>query len=287
MVQAIIPLKFDLVTGSPQNTIMQIKNARRWAPAGPRGYLVSLGAVLVAFVIRFALHGYLLNSIPFLTFLLAVLLVQFRYGLGPALMASVLSLLIGFYYFVPPFGGFDLANTERSDVFVTIGYFAVIFLCIGLIESLQRARYSSKLIAEVSRSRYEILLRAESERQSALAAARLSREHFLTFAANVGDVIYMKRIGGGFEYVNDLLAKRAGVSVESLIGGNWLSVMHPEDAESIAEQMRIVLESHQQTLSEFRVLTADGSYATFEGKLSAMEDERGLMIKWTGGEAAA
>ncbi len=263
---------------------MHIKNTRRWAPSGIHGYLIALAGCSMALGIRLSLHGILGPSLPFLTFLLAAFLVEYRYGLGPAILLSVLSLPLGLYYFVPPFGSLDLFATELSDIFTTIGYFMVIGLGIVLIETLQRARYGSRLIADVSRSRYEILLRAESERQSALAAARLSREHFQTFAAYVGDVIYMKRVGGGFEYINDLLAKKADVLAESLIGGNWLSIMHPDDADIVAEQMIQVIDNQQPTLSEFRVLAANGGYVTFEGKISAMEDESGLMIKWTGEE---
>jgi PAS domain S-box-containing protein len=276
--------RVDFYALSRQNLAMHIKNAKRWAPGGIEGYIAALAAVVIAFAIRFALHGYLVELLPFITFLIAVLLVQYRYGIGPALFASALSLPIGFYFFIPPFGTLDIDEVDRSDVFVIIGYFLVIALCIVLIESLQRSRYKSRLIADVSRSRYEILLRAESERQSALAAVRLSREHFQAFAAHVGDVIYMKRIGGGFEYVNEIIANITGVAAEDLIGDQWLSVMHPEDAASIVEQMALVLESHQPTLSEFRLRRKDGQYVSFEGKLSAMEDQRGVMLKWTGSE---
>ena len=93
----------------------------------------------------------------------------------------------------------------------------------------------------------------------------------------------MKRIGGGFEYVSDVLTKLSGVPTEDLIGGNWLTVMHPEDAASIEEQIVQITASRQSTLSEFRLRTVGGAYIVFEGKISAMEDERGLTLRWTGG----
>ncbi|MEI6738572.1 MAG: DUF4118 domain-containing protein, partial [Pseudomonadota bacterium] len=107
---------------------MQIKNTRRWAPSGFCSYLIALSLFGVAFGIRLSLHGILGSHLPFLTFLLAVFLVEYRYGLGPAILVSVLSLPLGLYYFVPPFETFNLNAIDLSDVFTTIGYFMVIGL---------------------------------------------------------------------------------------------------------------------------------------------------------------
>jgi PAS domain S-box-containing protein len=261
---------------------MHIKNAKRWAPEGVEGYFVALFAFLAVFAVRYAASDALDDSIPFLGFLIAAMLIQYRYGLGPSMMVLVLGFPTGFYYFVKPFGSFSLAETSLGDIFVTLGNIAAFAVGVGLIEQLQRARFSLRLLGEVAKSRYEILLRSEAERQSAVAQARASREHFRTFTATVGEVLYMKRVGGGFEYVNEMLASRSGTPAEDLLGGNWTSVMHPEDAALITEQMAQVIESRQTSLSEFRLRLADGSYAVFEGSLSVMADERGVVIRWTG-----
>ena len=266
---------------------MRIKNAKRWASAGTTGYFVALGAVLVAFLIRYELQAQLGALLPFAGFAIVVLLVQYRYGCWPALFAMVLSTPIGLYFFIPPYETFDIFAAELSDIVAVLSYSIIMGLAIFLLESLQRTRYEARLLAEVSRTRYEVLLRSESERQSAVTQARQSRDHFRTFANNVGEVVYMKRLGGGFEYVSDVLTKLSGVPTEDLIGGNWLSVMHPEDAASIGEQIVQMTESRQPTLSEFRLRTATGTYIVFEGKMSAMEDERGLTLRWTGGPLEA
>ena len=261
---------------------MLIKNAKRWAPYGARGYAVAALAFLLAFSIRYALHEWLVALLPYMTFLVAVLLVEYYYGVGPSAMLAIVSIPVGVYFFVAPFNAFDLAEVQTSDILVTVGYALVMGLGIALIESLQRSRYESRLLAEVARTRYEVLLRSESERQSAVASARKTREHFHTFTTTVGEVLYMRRVGGGFEYVSDVLAKLSGTPIELLTGGRWLSVLHPDDAISIEEQLAQVLDTRQQTLSEFRLRTAEGGYITFEGKLSTMEDARGLVVRWTG-----
>ncbi len=266
---------------------MRIKNAKRWAPSGPVGYFVALGALLAAFLIRYELQAQLGSLVPFGSFSIVVLWVQTRYGAWRSMFALALSIPVGLYFFVPPYETFDIFAADLSDILAVLGYAITMGLAIFIIESLQRARYESKLLAEVSRTRYEVLLRSESERQSAVTQARQSRDHFRTFANNVGEVVYMKRMGGGFEYVSDVLAKFSGVPADDLIGDNWLTVMHPEDAASIAEQIAQITESRQSTLSEFRLRMANGLYIVFEGKMSAMEDERGLTLRWTGGPLEA
>ncbi len=266
---------------------MRIKNAKRWAPPGLTGYFVALCSILAAFLIRYELQEQLGALLPFAGFAIAVLLVQYRYGISPALFAMMLSTPIGLFFFIPPYETFDIFAAELSDIVSVTSYIAIMGLAIFIIESLQRTRYEARLLAEVSRTRYEVLLRSESERQSAVTQARQSRDHFRTFANNVGEVVYMKRMGGGFEYISDVVSKLSGVPAENLIGGNWLTVMHPEDAASIEEQIVQITESRQSTLSEFRLRTATGVYIVFEGKMSAMDDERGLTLRWTGGPVEA
>ena len=262
---------------------MLIKNAKRWAPSGGKGYAISLFAFIIAFLLRYSLHGVVGDLVPYATFFVAALLIEYRYGLGPALLLAALSIPTGIYFFTPPFNTLSLADADVSDILAITGNAATMGLGIALIEMLQRARYESRLLAEVASTRYEVLLRSESERQSAVASARLTRDHFNTFTSTVGEVLYMKQMGGGFEYVGSKLAEISGRSAESLIGGQWLSIMHPEDATSIEEQMAQVLENHQPVLSEFRLRKHDDGYVVFEGKLSAMEDERGTVLRWTGG----
>ena len=69
---------------------MLIRNAKRWAPHGIRGYVVALAAFFVAFLLRYATHSILDDGIPFLMFLVGSLLVQYRYGLGPSILIAVL-----------------------------------------------------------------------------------------------------------------------------------------------------------------------------------------------------
>lgn len=260
-----------------------IKNAKRWAPSGGRGYAISLSAFIIAFLLRYGLQSTVGGLVPYATFFVATLLIEYRYGLGPAVLLASLSLPAGIYSFIAPFNTFSFNGVGLSDVLSIAGDVATMGLGIALIEMLQRARYESRLLAEVASTRYEVLLRSESERQLAVMTERLTRDHFNTFTNSVGEVLYMKRVGGGLEYVGSKLAEISGRPAESLIGGQWLTAMHPDDATSVDEQMTQVIENNQPVLSEFRLRNQNNEYVLFEGKLSAMQDERGTVLRWTGG----
>ena len=80
-------------------------------------YAVAIAAILVAFALRYGLHGTLENRIPFAFFTLATLIAAWYGGLGPGLLAAVGGLTLTDYFFLPPHsaeGG--LGETERTAI---------------------------------------------------------------------------------------------------------------------------------------------------------------------------
>ena len=76
---------------------MKVRNARLWAPRGPRRWCIAAGALALASAIRFALHPLLGPMIPGTTFCIAASLVEYFLGLAPALTVMVLGLAIADY----------------------------------------------------------------------------------------------------------------------------------------------------------------------------------------------
>ena len=80
-------------------------------------YAVAIVAILVAFAVRYGLHGTLEFRIPFAFFTLATLIASWYGGLGPGLLAAVAGLTLTDYFFLPPHspeGG--LGETERTSI---------------------------------------------------------------------------------------------------------------------------------------------------------------------------
>lgn len=149
---------------------IKLKNARAWAPRSPLRWPLAAAALLMAVLLRLAMHDLLGPQFPLITFTIAVLLVQFFLGLGPGLFVALAGLLVGIYLFIPPYNAFTLPT---SDDLLLIAYFVVTTgLFMVLIQYLRRALYQSVLLSEIADSRYLMLLDSEADREAAEAQMR-------------------------------------------------------------------------------------------------------------------
>src|SRR3954453_1888656 len=65
-------------------------------------YLLAVAAVLAMAGVRWLLTPVLGHELPFSTLLIAVLVAAWSGGLGPTLLATGLSALLGLFFFIPP-----------------------------------------------------------------------------------------------------------------------------------------------------------------------------------------
>ncbi len=141
---------------------MYIRNSQRWAPRGRRRWLIAAAALIIAALVRTVLHPLLGPVMPGTAFLIAAVLVEYYCGLAPAASVMLIGLGLADFFFVPPYG--RLEEIDRADIALLVSYPLITIVVIALIERLKRAQYRSHLLAEVARSRYEMLLRHENER---------------------------------------------------------------------------------------------------------------------------
>lgn len=141
---------------------MQVNNARRWAPNGPRRWIIAAAALAVAAVVRLVLHPLLGPIMPGTAFLIAAVLVEYFCGLTPALVVMVSGLCLADYLFVPPYGRLDVF--DQSDIALLVSYPLITLLVITLVERLRRSQFRAELLAAVAQSRYEMMLRHDNER---------------------------------------------------------------------------------------------------------------------------
>lgn len=97
-------------------------------------YGVAIAAVAVAFALRMALFGTLETRLAFAFFLPAAMIAAWYGGLGPGLLAVVLGLLLGDYFFLPPHRALGpLGDAERTAV---VFYAVTATLAVMLIDNL-------------------------------------------------------------------------------------------------------------------------------------------------------
>ena len=231
-------------------------------------------------MIRFELHPVLQSDYPFLLFTVTALLVEFFLGLGPALLVVFIGLLLGTYFFVQPYDSFLIP--EPLDLFFVGGYLLIALLVIFLLEDLQRSKYALSLMKDVLQSRLEMLERSNTERMLAERAAQENSERFRSLGASFPQILYMRRVDGEFEYLNEQFYRYTGVAPGALGAAGWMLAVHPEDTAAVMAVSDRVGDSGVPETLKFRLRMADGSYERFSGPLTRLDGKHGKDIKWVG-----
>lgn len=97
-------------------------------------YGVAVLAVVAAFAIRYLVYGDLQSRIVFTFFVPAALVAAWYGGLGPGILATVLGLLLGDYFFLSP--RHTLWPAGNRELMAIGAYAITTTLCVILCESL-------------------------------------------------------------------------------------------------------------------------------------------------------
>ena len=115
-----------------------------------------------AFVVRYALQPLIEPYAPFHFFIVACLVVAYRYGYLMAIVSTLISALLGSYFFVKPY--FTYGPASVSDVIQFLNFAFVTVIAILIIEKLQRTIYGREMVLKIMDSRHKISLYRENDR---------------------------------------------------------------------------------------------------------------------------
>jgi two-component sensor histidine kinase len=111
-------------------------------------------AFVAATVLRFALNPYLPAGFPYLTFFPAIALTAFLTGSLPGTVVALLSFVVSWYFFIPPFDSFDI---HPQTALALLLFALVVTIEIGLVHLMRRAlrrlAVAEATAQEVARSR--------------------------------------------------------------------------------------------------------------------------------------
>jgi len=99
-------------------------------------YGLALLAAVLSVLLRFALTDLFPPGFPYVTFFPAVVVCAYFLGLGPAIVCASLCGLAAWYWFIPPFAGFDLG---LPVVMTLIFYVFVVWIDLFFIDGMRRA----------------------------------------------------------------------------------------------------------------------------------------------------
>ncbi len=179
-------------------------------------YAVAVLSVAAGLALRFALSCVLGLSAPYITFFAAVMFAAWYGGLGPGLLASVLSLAAALYFVIPPIHSFATARPE--DTAAAIVFLGVSIFVSILNETLRRSQARSEgrsreLALETSRRAAAEAELAESKRQ-----AEHGRDLFRTILASIGDGVIATDGEGKVTFLNAVAEELTGWSRAEALG---------------------------------------------------------------------
>ncbi|MEM5370871.1 DUF4118 domain-containing protein [Paraburkholderia azotifigens] len=224
---------------------MQVQNARRWAPRGPRRWFAAIAALCIASFVRVLLHPLLGPVMPGTAFAIAAVLIEYYFGLAPALTVMLAGLCIADYLFVPPYAVVSVIN--RSDVLFVISYPLVALVVITLIERLRRAQFRAELVTAVAQSRYEMLLRHDNDRMLARRAVDETHRLLRHLSQHSNSFVLIQALERTPAWADSAaaagaadaatVARTVGLPPAEIAPGPRFDDVHPEDARRLSKAL--------------------------------------------------
>ena len=125
-----------------------------------------------------------------------------------------------------------------------------------------------------------------TERKGSNAALRASEERYRILAEMLPILVWTAATDGSFDYVSPAFAALSQKTSEALLGGGWLSVVHPSDFPEVLRKWREAVATGSPYEVEARLLrSAEHRYVWHNLKAVPMTDDAGNVTKWVGSGA--
>jgi two-component system sensor histidine kinase KdpD len=143
---------------------MKLQSLQRFHPAG---YLAGLALVALVTLVGLVTHGLIVATNLVMLFLLAVVMVALRFGLGPAIFTALASVVAFDFFIIPPRLTFEVADTQYLLTFVGLLATGVVISTLAA-RARQRADEAVERAKLMEQAREAEVLRATEKLQSAL-----------------------------------------------------------------------------------------------------------------------
>ena len=258
-------------------------------PPGVRGYGGAALAVAVATLVRWLLQPYFAFDLPFITFFAAVFLSAWLWGVGPAILAVVLSIIVASRLFFPPPGSAEAALLTLTGLtlFGTIGL-GVATLGEARLRAQRRAeaeaaeaRQAREAAEEAAVQAEEAAMEAEESAAHAAESAVQAEEQAHRLSAVVDwsdDAIITKDAHGVIQTWNPAAERIFGFTAAEMVGQSVLRLippeLHAEEQEILAKIARGEHVAHYETTR----LRKDGQRIMIALTMSPIRDAVGALI---------
>jgi PAS domain S-box-containing protein len=223
-----------------------------------RRYALAIFAVLAATLLRLPFEPLLHGRAPYGLYFPALLVVTWFCGVGPTVLAGLLSLLTAWYFFVPP--AFSFAIMEE-------GYRASLLL-------FALAASANTWLAHMA----EGARRAQLEGTRAQLRAQDSRERLAAIVESSDDAIIGKNLDGVIQSWNAGAERVFGYRAEEMIGRPILTLIPPE--RSLEEDRILGLLRRGQRVDHFETvrMTKTGERIDVSVTASPIRNASGVIV---------
>jgi len=223
---------------------------------------------------------------PASVFLCGIMIVAWVSGPGPALLATVLTVLAFDYFLMQPVYSFALEFKEFTRlVLFTIAALFVVSLSAAqkrATASLRRVRDEQQETVQELRKLNEALRVENTERRRADENVRRTEQELRLIVDNIPVLAARYRPDGTMDFRNKSWRDYTGLSQDNLDGHRWGAALHPDDLALVEREWRSHIATGEPFDLEQRLRRADGEYRWHLVRRVPLHDDSGNVIKWYG-----
>jgi PAS domain S-box-containing protein len=119
-------------------------------------------------------------------------------------------------------------------------------------------------------------------RKQAEAALRAEEHRYQTLAEMSPVGIFRADARGQITYVNPRWCQIAGLSAKDALGEGWLSAVHPQDREQVAQGWHEAIQAPHSLTADYRFIHPDGTVVWAMGQAVPEKDDAGRMVGFVG-----
>jgi PAS domain S-box-containing protein len=232
---------------------------RRSSRSFSLNYGSAVASVGLALIVRWLLDPLVGDRTPYLFFFLAVLFSALYGGIGPGLLAAVLSSLAARYFFIAP--RFTMIFVHPADFVAWLLFMATALITAVVGQAQRSSTLEVEERATAISEAYRRLQQEMQERERVQNAFQDSERRFQTLADMAPVLIWMTDANGSTTYVNRRWKEFTGRSLGQESGNGWAEGVHPEDRERVLDTFTRAFHDRAEFRFDYRHRNASGDYA--------------------------
>ncbi len=126
------------------------------------------------------------------------------------------------------------------------------------------------------------LWEAEAKLEESLAETRAMAARYQSLTDAVPHLVYAATAQGQWDYVSQQFTHYTGRETTEALETGWLSLVHPEDRQCVADAWAHSIEQGTAFETEYRFLRADGSYRWHLARARPVRAGDGAITQWVG-----